>query len=515
MPEKKVYGNLKAEIFFTLLVTLFIYSLWIAADFIEFWFNITRQYERYELDELLGLVISLTLGLSVLSTRLALHYLRDNQRIFDLSENLFNLAYFNQLTGLPNHHSLKNHIQKLIPESSKHSDCFTLFYIDLDSFKYVNDMLGYKTGDMLLMEITSRLKSVVTQSDFLAHIGGDEFCIVQPMHVDDDACMEFCNRLNQIISEDIVINGHKLNISQTIGISRFPEDGTSYGQLLRIADTAMLKGKKPGQEKNNLKDCDFIADMHKRFIVQHDLSTALDKEELFLLFQPKIDCFSETISSVEALVRWQHPNHGLIPPDDFIPIAEEECTAPLIDLYVFDLVCQQLKRWGDNAIPIAVNFSPANFADVDFPQKIFKILRSYEIEPHMVIFEITERTIVSDSNTPLSVCEKLSKAGIRISLDDFGTGYSSLSHITKYPINEIKIDRCFIAKICKDQKTRLIVNAIIGLAKAFNISIVAEGVETEEQYELIKELDCSQAQGYLIDKPLTIDALNHRMGNTA
>jgi len=363
-------------------------------------------------------------------------------------------------------------------------------------------MLGYDVGDKLLIDVVGRLRTALDEESSLFRIGGDEFCIIKPGYSDDAECLSICNSLIDKMSQPFSIDGHKLQVSQTIGISRFPEDGNTYEQLLTVADIAMFMGKKPGESQSNFKDGDFIAKMKRRFIVQNGLNQALAKREMYVLYQPKVDLSTHRVVGAEALVRWQHPEHGIINPDDFISVAEETHTVHLIDLYVLDLVCAQIAVWGDEALPVAVNFSPMLFSDESFADEVFEILESHGVPTHLIKLEITERTIVADSEIPLAICKKFTEAGIKISLDDFGSGYSSLSHMTDYPIAELKIDRSFTKRLCDNESTENTVKAIIGLAHASGMSVVAEGVETLEQYDRYRSLGCSQAQGYYIDRPL-------------
>ncbi|MGS2720981.1 putative bifunctional diguanylate cyclase/phosphodiesterase [Paraglaciecola aestuariivivens] len=505
MVVKQRYFNPKREWFIALTIILTIYITFIFTDFMGYWFALTAPYEAYQLDELIGLVIGTSLSLLFITFKLSKHYKIDRQRIKELSKELHYQVNHDRLTGLPNRFAFKAYTQDLIEVAKSQHSNFTLFYVDLDSFKYINDMLGYSVGDKILIETANRLNSVIDGQAMLSRIGGDEFCIIQPGPTSDEMCLKICTELNQKMSESFCVAGHKLQVSQTIGISRFPQDGDSYEKLLRIADIAMFMGKRSGQGQNNFKDGNFIENMQRRFIIQHGLNDAIKLKELFLVYQPKIELSSGQTVGAEALVRWRHPVHGLISPNEFINVAEEIYAVHLIDLYVLEMVCAQIQLWGDKAKPVAVNFSPVLFADESSTEKVFALLNKYQVPHHLIKLEITERTIAADSVIPLLVCKRLSEAGIEISLDDFGTGYSSLSHIADYPISELKLDRSFINQICENQKTRNIVSSIINLSKALNINVVAEGIETIAQLNLVTELGCSLAQGYYIDKPLTLE----------
>lgn len=514
MSVRKRKKKLKQELLVSTSIMFVIYIFFIVTDFMDQWMAYTRDYEEYELDELLGLLLGFAIGSLYLSIKLIIFYKADRSRIYNLLKELDFQANYDQLTGLQNRSAFREYTRELIENYSK-SDCkFTLFYLDLDCFKHINDMLGYGVGDKLLIAVVTRLKSSIDDNGSIYRIGGDEFCIIQSGYTSDETCLLICNRFNNLISAPFNIDGHKLYISQTIGISRFPEDGDSYEQLLTIADIAMFMGKKSGQPRNNFKDDNFIAYMKRRFIVQHGLNDALKNNEFYIVYQPKVDLSTGAITGSEALVRWRHPVHGIINPDEFICVAEEIHSVHLIDLYVLEAVCKQLKKWGDKALPVAVNFSPMLFSDENFAENIFDLLNKHHTSHHLIKLEITERTIAVDSNIPLLVCKKIAAAGIAISLDDFGSGYSSLSHMTDYPISELKIDRSFTQRICESKSTKNTVSIIIDLAKLSNINVVAEGVETKEQYDLFKKLGCTQVQGYYIDKPLSVDDFTIRLTHT-
>lgn len=497
------YKPLWKEILLAVVIALSCYALFIIYDFMELWIEITRKYEKYEVDELLGLLLGAALGLLYFSSKLISHYKKDSCRIHSLSEQLDYQVNYDALTNLPNRNAFKRFTLDLIEDAQKTDLKFTVFFLDIDNFKFINDMLSYAVGDKLLQEVAHRLQSTIDSSASLSRVGSDEFCIILPGYTDDTECLNICTKLNDVISQTFNIDEHKLNVTQTIGISRFPEDGQSYEKLLRIANIAMYMGKKSGQAHSNFKDGNFIADMKTRFIVQHGLSEALIKKQFYMVYQPKINLQTGELVGAESLIRWEHPVHGLINPDDFINVAEETHNMHLIDLYVLEAACQQIQQWGENAKPIAVNVSPVLFADECFAPQVFHILKMYSVPHHLIQLEITERTIVADSQIPLLICQRFHEAGIKISLDDFGTGYSSLSHIARFPISELKIDRSFVAELCDNHKTKSIVTAIIELAKALNIDIVAEGIEDNRQYELTQKLGCTHAQGYYIDKPLS------------
>jgi len=480
-------------------------------DLVEQWFNFTRLYEHLELDEAIGLIFGFFIGLLFFTYRLFIYVRKDNLRIYKLAESLKYEISYDHLTGLPNRRAFEKKVRAFIEQSQISESYFTLFYIDIDSFKYINDTLGHTVGDKVLTAITKRLANIGITNSILARIGGDEFCMVIRGYLNDKQCLELCKSLNQAIMVPFIIGSHKLYISQTVGISRYPEDGATYEAILQTAHIAMSMGKTSGHRRNNFKDGDFTQVMKMRFIIQHGLQDALDNKQLYVEYQPKVNLHTNEMVGAEALVRWRHPEHGFIAPDQFIYIAEEVKSVHLIDFFVLEEVCKQIHLWGDDAKPVAVNLSPILFADENLFSKIMLLLYKYNISPSLLEFEITERTLVTDSDIPLMICKKLVEQGFVISLDDFGTGYSSLAHIANFPISTLKIDREFINKICINERTLDIVTAIISLARALNVKVIAEGVETEEQKNILNALGCHEAQGYFFDKPLSKDVFSERL----
>lgn len=501
MLEKKS-NRLFPDALIALSITFLTFLIFILVDATEKWFYITRKYENYELDETIGLLLGALIGLLYFTQRLHRQYRQYGFNIYRLSRNLEFESSFDHLTSLPNRRSFEKNIRELITEAAGFRNCFTLLYIDLDCFKYINDTLGHSVGDKVLVVVSKRLAAANLEGATLSRVGGDEFCIVKPGYTSNKDCLTLCTLLNKKITEPIVIDGQKLYISQTIGISRFPEDGKSYEQLLSVAHIAMYMGKKPGQRPNNFKDRDFMKDMRMRFIIQHGLQDAATKRQLYVEYQPKINLQNSELVGSEALVRWKHPKHGFIAPNKFIYIAEETHIVHLIDFFVLETVCRQLEKWGAVARPVAVNLSPVLFADENIVSRIMGILNKYGIAPHLIELEITERTMIAESEIPLRICQRLAENGISLSLDDFGTGYSSLSHIADFPISTLKIDKVFINQVCQNERTQNIVAAIISLAKALNIKVIAEGIETHAQRDLLRALKCHEAQGYYFDKPL-------------
>lgn len=494
-----------------ILFSFFIYALFVYFDLYELGFYYSREYEHLELDELVGLVVAFLLSQLVVNQRLLKQSKIDRQKIYELSQDIERQALSDYLTDLPNRRAFEEQTRELIEQASSQYIQFTLLYIDLDSFKYINDTLGHKVGDRLLIEVSERLLAASPEQSTLYRVGGDEFCLVLTGNKSNACCLQLCEALNSTIGRPYVIEANKLQLSQSIGISRYPEDGDTFEKLLSIADIAMYMGKSKGRVRSNFKDRNFIDDMQRRFVIQNDLTEALSSEQFYIEYQPKVTLSNGKLIGSEALIRWVHPEHGFIPPDEFIYIAEETHVIRHIDFYVLEKVCQQIKTWGDNALPVAVNLSPLLFADENLAQDIINMLDKYQVAPRLIELEITERTLIANSSIPLQTCNTLASEGIALSLDDFGTGYSSLSHIADFPISTLKIDRSFISQICASNKTKEIISAIIQLADACNIEVLAEGVETYEQSKIMTELGCQSAQGYYYDRPLPLLAFTESL----
>ena len=319
-----------------------VFYLFIVFDLVDRWFNFTRLYEEYELDKVIGLIFGFFTGLLFLTYRLLTYVRNDNARIYKLAGSLEHEVSYDHLTDLPNRRAFEKKVRELITQSEKSDSDFALFYIDIDNFKYINDTLGHTVGDKVLIAITKRLANIGITNSILARIGGDEFCMAIRGYWSDQECLDLCTALNQAIAVPFTVETHKLYISQTVGISRYPEDGKTYEALLQTAHIAMNMGKTSGHRKNNFKDGDFTEVMKMRFIIQHNLKDALDNQQLYVEYQPKVDLHNTKIVGSEALVRWRHPEYGFIAPDQFIYIAEEVKSVHLIDFFVLEEVCKQI-----------------------------------------------------------------------------------------------------------------------------------------------------------------------------
>ncbi len=412
--------------------------------------------------------------------------------------------YLDQLTGLYNRGYLTESFPNLMEESN---DIHVLF-LDVDNFKKVNDTFGHTTGDQLLIEIAVRLKASVHQLGIVARVGGDEFVILAP-----NLSVLQVNTLARQILNDLSSSFHiadfEFALQASMGISSFPKDDDHLEALITNADNAMYQVKNEG--KNNYVFFNPIRNTTSSLLtIESQLKKALNNKELVLYYQPQVNIFSEKVIGLEALIRWIHPEKGLLLPGEFLPQAEECNLMDDIGFWVLENACFQNKKWQEEleeCVPIAVNISVSQMKKLDFLKKIKTILRDLSIEPSYIALEITENIEIDDMEEIIGLLNQLRRIGISIALDDFGTGYSSLSYLKQLPINSVKIDRSFIKNILNEPKDISIVKSIVTIANDFDLDLVVEGIENQNQLNLVKELGCQMIQGYFISKPLPAEII--------
>ncbi|PLX93367.1 MAG: diguanylate cyclase [Desulfuromonas sp.] len=473
----------------------------------EFYFDITKQ--KAAIASLsrssFNFLLFVTLAMLVLFCSLGFKMRRVMERQRRAEQEIFRLAYSDALTGLPNRHLFLDRLEQTLTQAKRSGQIVALLYMDIDHFKTVNDTLGHDLGDLLLKSVAERMKEKVRKSDTLARIGGDEFVLLASGLRHPEEASIIAETLLEVFVSPFKLNGNNLFITPSIGITTFPEDGLSAGQLLKQADIAMYSAKQQGR---NTYAC-FNQEMNQRVQECHDIESclreALVKNQFSLVYQPQIDLKTGQVVAAEALLRWLHPEKGLIPPDLFIPVAEKTGLIAPIGEWVLAEACSQSRSWADIGYPpvrIAVNLSAYQLKQTDFIHSVKKILSDTGVPSHLLELELTESLAMDDSSANITALYELKKLGMNLSIDDFGTGHSSLSYLRDLPIRQIKIDRSFIGRLPGDKHSSAIVEAIIAMASSLDLVVTAEGVETESQLDFLKSRNCDLAQGYFTGRPV-------------
>ncbi len=411
------------------------------------------------------------------------------------------LAYHDQLTGLPNRLHFEEYFKNVITNSDAQ---YALFYIDLDYFKTINDTLGHHAGDTLLKIFAKRLQHELTQKDFIARIGGDEFVAVIKLEHAEDA-QHIAKRILASLYKPFEIDQHILNMTTSIGVSIYPKDGTTLEALMKHADTAMYKAKNNGRNNFHFFTQQLSQEIHERLHIEQELRNALKNNELYLVYQPKYNLLSREVTGFEALIRWENKKLGFVSPDKFISVAEEIGLINEIGYFVFKEAClafQHFRQTEPNLQHIAINVSAIQLKQSDLIHRFNTLCRQIGLEPNQIELEVTESYIMEDIEHNIQSLYELRENGYKIAIDDFGTGYSSFGYLKRLPVTTLKVDKSFVDDICTEEKDRNIVDTIITLANNLNFSTVAEGIENQEQEKLLLEMGCKIGQGYYFSKPL-------------
>ena len=427
------------------------------------------------------------------------------------------LAYSDALTGLPNRRLLQDRLTQALAIARRQKSRVALLFLDLDTFKNINDSLGHSVGDLLLQELAERLKTWGRKQDTVARVGGDEFLIVLTEVKDIIDAAVAAERLLDAIIGEYTIQDHTLNITCSLGISIFPEHGADAETLIKNADAAMYSAKENG--RNNLRFFaeEMNAQVVERLTLENSLRVALDKKELFLVYQPQVDMSTGRIVGLEALLRWQHPELGLVPPDRFIRIAEKSGLILPIGEWVLRTACSQALKWQEEGLPaltVAVNVSAIQFRQESFCGLIGRVLHETGLAPQCLELELTESLLVADTGVTLSVIQELKAMGLTLAIDDFGTGYSSFSYLRQFRVSKLKIDRSFIRDVAVNPDDAAITAAIISMAKSLHLKVIAEGVEDEAQMSFLRAHQCDEIQGYYFSKPLAVDKVAYKLRQT-
>ena len=433
-----------------------------------------------------------------------------------MATKMAHLAQHDFLTNLPNRVLLNDRIAQAITLANRHHTQFALLFLDLDNFKHINDSLGHATGDKLLQSVTQRLKDCVRESDTVSRQGGDEFVILLAENKNSNDAAVSAQKILDELKAAHHVGKHQLHISTSIGISVYPADGLDAETLLKNSDTAMYFAKDKG--RNNYQF--FIADMNtravERLIIQSNLGQAIEKQQLVLNYQPKVNIYTKEITGVEALLRWQHDEWGEVFPDIFVPVAEDSGLIIPIGRWVLRHACMQAKSWQNKGlapITMAVNISAQEFLQKDFVESVRAALIETRLQPQFLELEITESVLMKDTEAARKTLHQLKQLGVILVVDDFGTGYSSLSYLQRLPIDVLKIDQSFVQNIESAEDDGIIVSAIISMANSLNLRVIAEGIENANQLAFLKAHHCQEGQGYFFGHPLKAEQFSAHLLN--
>ncbi len=454
-------------------------------------------------------VLSIALIISMLDSRLKSRTAVLKSSLAHAHDELQFLALHDGLTKLPNRILLEDRLDQEIENAKRNKKSFSVLFLDLDGFKQVNDAFGHEVGDLLLVEVAQRIRAATRARDTVARLGGDEFVVLADTEEPTDAA-SVATKLIATVQQPYVLAGHECQVTTSVGIAIYSRDEMRRQQLLKNADAAMYHAKALGRNTYCFFDVSMNEDAQKKLEMLHDLRWALERRELVLHYQPKFDARTGNMLGAEALIRWKHPTRGLIPPGDFIPLAEKIGLIVLIGEWTVQEACRQIAEWraaGYCEWTVAVNLSAVQFNHPGLIEMVRDNLERYDLDPGCLVLEITESTAMRDPDASLAILRILHHMGVRISIDDFGTGYSSLLYLKRLPAGELKIDRGFVRELSHESDDAAIISAIIALGRSLNLEIVAEGVETVAQQEFLTNLGCNSLQGFLLGKPMPPDEL--------
>jgi len=444
------------------------------------------------------------------------------QQLIENQQRLDKMAHHDQLTGLPNRHYLTAFLPQAIEEAKAANTMLGVVFLDLDRFKHINDTRGHETGDKLLQEVASRLRACVRDSDVVIRMGGDEFVVVFRNVKNYDEVTLGAGRIIETLNRPIVIDRHSLQTTGSVGVSLYPRDGANMIELLKHSDTAMYQAKDRGRNNVQMFSHAMNRKLKHRVAVEASLREALRLKQLDVHYQPFVNLITRKIVGLEALMRWSHPIHGMIPADQFIPVAEETGLIVPMGNFVLHRTLQTMSAWrkaGIPLVPVSLNVAPAQLQRGELQSTISTLLKSHNLRPEMLQLEMTERAVF-DSHSPAGENRQDSMArlrdlGIKIAIDDFGTGYSSLSYLKNWRVDALKIDRSFVRDLVTDSSDLAIVSAIIAIARHLHIEVIAEGIEAYQQVEILRRLGCSVGQGFLFARPMPADEILKLLRNDA
>ncbi len=421
------------------------------------------------------------------------------------------LASHDALTGLPNRVLLRDRIAQALLYAQRYDQWATVVFLDLDNFKSVNDWLGHSAGDELIKAVAARIVGCLRSIDTVVRLGGDEFVILLAGQQKSAECVSATiHKIQASLGQPLQLNGHTLRVTASIGIANYPDDGANAEVLLANADAAMYRAKELGRNNFQFYAPDMNARLREVFTLEGDLRNAVAHGEFSLFYQPQVDIASRRIFAVEALLRWNHPTLGLMHPDSFVPIAEQIGLIVEIGDWVLHEACRQNKAWQDAGLPpmsVSVNVSARQFRERNFVSRVLGALQKSGLAARYLELEVTESLVMQDIGQAVAIMTELQRLGVQLSIDDFGTGYSSLSALRSFPVARLKIDRSFVRELPNNSSDRAVVSAVISLGKRLNLKVIAEGVETDEQVEFLRDNHCDELQGFLFSRPVPAGAL--------
>ena len=459
-------------------------------------------------------ILSIALILSLVDSHLATRTAGLVGSLRAANEKLHYMALHDSLTHLPNRILLEDRVEQAIRHANSSNSEFSLLFLDVDRFKPINDAMGHHVGDKVLQEVATRLSEVAGPEDTVARIGGDEFIVVLPDRKEHGKVHEMARKIRDEVERNMEVGGQSLSVSASIGISLYPHDGTSFRMLFGNADSAMYHAKSKGPGQIQFYSGEINDSTAMRIEMENDLRRGIESEEFVLYYQPKVTLATGEVESVEALVRWNHPVKGVLPPQYFIPRAEETGLIIPLGRWIIGQACREAVIWQRAGFPrlrVAVNLSALQFINQDLMKEILSALESSGLSPECLELEITETLLMQDPEGAMRTLSGIRKKGVHVAIDDFGTGYSSFSYLKKFPLDRLKIDRSFITDICDNPNDAAIVRTIIALGHNLNLKVVAEGVETREQLDMLKAMECDAYQGFLNSRPLPPAELADRL----
>ncbi len=466
-------------------------------------YGVNTQWLGYALGGFSFLFLATTLMTALLDARLQAHIAALNKSLDTANHELLQSALRDPLTHLPNRLIFENYLDHMVSQVSRSGSQFAIMLVNLDGFKLINDTLGYQSGDEVLKQIALRLQEKGRASDTIARIGSDDFVVLADTEGQLETATSLAQRIINIIGEPLLVNGSEIFLTCSIGISLYPDDGP-VSRMIGNADAAMHQSKRSGKSTFNFYSPSMNTGKDRLLSMQYDLKTAIAHNRLALYYQPKIDAVTRQIVGVEALLRWHHPNLGMVSPTEFVPLAEHCGLIVPLGNWVIDAAIRQVADWmqAGRDLPVAINLSAHQLNQPDLLQRITEALNRHQVPAELVMLEITESVIMQNAASSLELMKRLTDIGIHFSIDDFGTGYSSLSYLRRFVTSQLKIDRSFILDVEHNEDARAIVGAIVKLAHALGMHVVAEWVENRAQYHYLQTLGCDQIQGFLFSRPV-------------